>query len=44
MDIRERIKELREVLHQHNYLYYVKDAPKISDFKFDQMLNTLLEL
>ena len=44
MDIREKIKELREVLHEHNYLYYVKDAPKISDFKFDQMLNTLLEL
>ena len=44
MDIREKINELREVLHEHNYLYYVKDAPKISDFKFDQMLNTLLEL
>lgn len=44
MDIRDKIKDLRELLHEHNYLYYIEDAPKISDFEFDQMLNTLIEL
>ena len=44
MDIRDKIKELRELLHEHNYLYYIEDAPNISDFDFDQMLNTLIEL
>ena len=44
MEIKEKIFKLRESLHEHNYLYYILDSPKISDFKFDQMLNTLLEL
>ena len=44
MEIRDKIRQLREVLHEHNYLYYILDTPKISDFEFDQMLNTLLEL
>ncbi len=44
MDIRDKIKDLRDLLHEHNYLYYMEDAPKISDFEFDQMLNTLIEL
>lgn len=44
MEIKEKISELRMSLHEHNYLYYIKDAPVISDFEFDQMLNSLLEL
>lgn len=44
MDAKEKIKQLREALHEHNYLYYILDAPKISDFEFDQMLNSLQEL
>tara|TARA_B100001175_G_C19510418_1_gene643460 strand:+ start:1162 stop:3159 length:1998 start_codon:yes stop_codon:yes gene_type:complete len=44
MEIKEKINQLREALHEHNYLYYISDNPKISDFEFDQMLKTLLEL
>lgn len=44
MEIRDKIIKLREELHEHNYLYYILDAPKISDFEFDQMLNRLQEL
>jgi DNA ligase (NAD+) len=44
MDAKEKIKQLREALHEHNYLYYILDAPKISDFEFDQMLSSLQEL
>ncbi len=44
MDIKERIEQLREELNQHNYNYYVLDAPVISDFEFDQMLKQLQQL
>lgn len=40
----QRIYELRDLLHQHNYNYYVKNAPEISDFEFDAMMRELQEL
>lgn len=40
----ERIAELREQLHKHNYNYYVKNAPEISDFEFDTLLKELQNL
>ncbi|MCR9182406.1 MAG: NAD-dependent DNA ligase LigA [Flavobacteriaceae bacterium] len=44
MDIKEKIIKLREEINQHNYNYYVLDAPVISDFEFDQKLKQLQEL
>lgn len=44
MDIQQTIQELREELHQHNYNYYVLDAPTISDLEFDMKLKQLQEL
>lgn len=44
MSIKETILKLREELHQHNYNYYVMDAPTITDFEFDQLLVTLQNL
>ena len=44
MDMLKYIEELRNKLHHHNYLYYIKDAPEISDIEFDQMLNELVSL
>ena len=40
----ERITELRKQLHQHNYNYYVKHNPVISDFEFDKLLKELQDL
>lgn len=40
----DKIKQLREELHRHNYLYYVLDKPEISDYDFDQKLKQLQEL
>ena len=40
----ERISELREQLHQHNYNYYVLNNPTISDFEFDSLLRELQQL
>ena len=44
MDAKERIQELREILMQANYLYYVKDAPTMPDFEYDRLLRELEEL
>jgi DNA ligase (NAD+) len=44
MNVKERIEVLRKELHHHNYQYYVKDNPKISDFEFDQKLKELEKL
>ena len=40
----ERVKELRQVLHRHNYRYYVLDDPEISDAEYDRMMQELLKL
>ena len=40
----ERITELRNELHRHNYNYYVKHNPEISDFEFDKLLKELQDL
>jgi DNA ligase (NAD+) len=39
-----RIAELRQKLEYHNYLYYVKDDPEITDAEYDRMFRELLEL
>ncbi|HXU39321.1 MAG TPA: NAD-dependent DNA ligase LigA [Blastocatellia bacterium] len=39
-----RIADLRQKLEYHNYLYYVKDSPEISDAEYDRMFRELLEL
>ena len=38
------LENLRNELHKHTHLYYVKDAPVISDYEFDLMLKKLIEL
>ena len=40
----ERVKELRQALHRHNYRYYVLDDPEISDAEYDRMMQELLKL
>ncbi len=40
----ERIKYLTAELNKHNYLYYVKNEPAISDFEFDQLMKELEQL
>lgn len=40
----EEILQLRAELNQHNYNYYVLNAPTISDYDFDQMMHKLEDL
>ena len=44
MTIKEKIDQLRAELHQHNYNYYVLNAPTISDKEFDDMMRQLQDL
>ena len=44
MDFEMQAARLREVLNEHNYNYYVLDAPTISDFEYDKMLRELENL
>jgi DNA ligase (NAD+) len=44
MSDEKRIYELRELLHKHNYNYYIKNAPEISDIEFDTLMRELQEL
>ena len=44
ISIKNQIEELRKTLTHHAKLYYVFDAPVISDFEYDRMYATLLKL
>ena len=42
--VHQRARELHEQLHEHNYRYYTKDDPLISDAEYDQLLRELQSL
>lgn len=42
--IRRQLERLRRQIERHSYLYYVEDAPEISDRKFDRLMQRLIEL
>ena len=44
MTEQDRILELRQELHQHNYNYYVLNQPTLSDQEFDALLRELSNL
>lgn len=44
MDVQKEIEKLRRELEYHSRLYYVEDAPVISDYEFDMLMNRLKEL
>jgi DNA ligase (NAD+) len=43
-DIRAEIEELRRQINHHNYLYYVLDAPQVTDAEYDRLMRRLIEL
>lgn len=44
MTEKDRILQLREMLHRHNYNYYVLNNPEISDREFDDLMHELERL
>src|SRR5579871_2865524 len=43
-DVEKKIETLREKIRHHEYLYYVMDAPEISDAEFDRLMSDLKKL
>src|SRR5712671_2988876 len=43
-DIEPQIEELRHKIRHHEHLYYVLDAPELSDADFDQLMQELKKL
>ena len=44
MDVQKEIQRLRRELEYHNKLYYVLDAPVISDYEYDMLMQRLKKL
>ena len=44
MEAKQEIEALRRQLNEHNYRYYVLDAPTIPDYEYDRLLRQLEEL
>ncbi|MFA5794978.1 MAG: NAD-dependent DNA ligase LigA [Candidatus Brocadiia bacterium] len=42
--VEKRLAELRGEINRHNHLYYVLDAPEVSDAQYDRLLRELTEL
>ena len=43
-DLRRRWQELAEEVREHQFRYYIRDAPVISDAEFDKLLRELQAL
>ncbi len=43
-NIEQRIKQLRQVLNEHNHRYYVLNQPSVSDLEYDQLMKELIDL
>ncbi|MDH7605954.1 MAG: NAD-dependent DNA ligase LigA, partial [Melioribacter sp.] len=40
----QRIEELRKLIKEHDYNYYILAQPTISDYEYDQLVNELIKL
>ncbi|EMP56708.1 NAD-dependent DNA ligase [Marinobacter santoriniensis NKSG1] len=43
-EVIERVEELRSLIEDHNYRYYVLDDPRVPDAEFDRLFRELQEL
>ena len=41
---KSRVQELRDLLNQYGYEYYVLDQPSVPDAEYDKLMNELIEI
>ena len=44
LTLEQELQELRDTLRHHEHLYYVEDAPEITDAQYDALMNKLKKL
>ena len=44
MSLEKKVKTLRQEIERHNRLYYVEDAPEVTDAEYDALFRELQEL
>ena len=44
MNVEQKARKLREAIERHNRLYYLEDAPEITDAEYDALFHELQEL
>lgn len=44
MDVKNRIKEISDLLNKYNYEYYILDKPSVSDSEYDRLMQELVSL
>ena len=44
VDARDRLAELRERIHHHDYMYYIEARPEVSDAEYDALMRELRAL
>ncbi|TYB91850.1 MAG: hypothetical protein FXF54_08035, partial [Kosmotoga sp.] len=40
-DVKKKVEELREKIRYHNYRYYIKNDPVITDREYDSLMDEL---
>ncbi len=43
-NLRQRYEDLIREINRHSYYYHVQDAPQISDYEYDQLINELRQI
>ncbi len=44
LTLEQELQELRDTLRHHEYLYYVEDAPELTDAQYDALMNKLKKI
>ncbi|MEO6805996.1 MAG: NAD-dependent DNA ligase LigA [Edaphobacter sp.] len=44
LTVKQELQELRDAIQHHEYLYYVEDAPELTDAQYDALMNELKKM
>ncbi|MGH9595638.1 MAG: NAD-dependent DNA ligase LigA, partial [Edaphobacter sp.] len=44
LTVKQELQELRDAIRHHEYLYYVEDAPELTDAQYDALMNRLKKI